>query len=236
MVTLVDATGPYQLPTGWHEVSTAQYCDLDRLKYGTVEARASYFAARPIQVNGLVADALAWMLHPVPLDADTLRFPSDLGLESFLQVASIQELKSKQPLYQCLPELYGLFVARARDFRGRGVYLPALAARFQQEALALPIVETYPAVVHCLNELARLAEEFKELGEPDHTEAGQRAREAGSDRLQLFGHLNIARHYAQQFSTTLDAVYQKSYREIMLYCWQDRITSEIQDILNRPKN
>lgn len=235
MLTLVDNAGPYQLPTGWHEVTTAQYCDLDRRKLATVEARASYFAARPIQVNGLVADALAWMLHPVPLDTDTLRFPSDLGIETFLQVASIQELLAKQPLHQCLAQIYGLFVARARDFRGRPAYLPALATRFQQEALVLPIVETYPAVVHCLNELARLAEEFKELGEPDHTEAGQRAREAGSDRLQLFGHLNIARHYAQLFGTSIEAVYQWPYRTVALYLYQDRINAEIQDILTRPK-
>jgi hypothetical protein len=235
MLTLVDATGPYTLPTHWGEVSTGQYCELDKLQLKTVEARASYFAARPIQVNGLVADALAWMLHPVPTDADTLRYPSDLGLETFLQVASIQELLAKQPLHQCLVRVYGLFVARARDFRGRAEYVPAYAARLQSLASELPITETYPAVLHCLSELKRLAEEFSELGEPDRTDAGQRAREAGSDRLQPFGHLNIARHYAERFGTSLEAVYQWPYRTVALYLWQDRINAEIQDILSRPK-
>lgn len=58
--SFLDVTGPYTLPTGWHEVTTKQYCDLDRLQLATVESRANYFAGRPIQVNGLVADALAW--------------------------------------------------------------------------------------------------------------------------------------------------------------------------------
>lgn len=235
MLTLVDAAGPYQLPTSWYDVTTAQYCALDRLQHRTVEGRASYFAGRPIQVNGLVADALAWMLQPVPTDADTLRYPADLGLETYLQVASIQELLVKHKLPDCFAQVYGLFVARARDFQSREAFAPARADRLRQEAGELPIVETYPAVVHCLNELKRLAKEFEELGEPDHTEAGQRAREAGADRLQKFGHLNVARHYAEKFATTVEAVYQWPYRTVALYLWQDRINAEIQDILSRPK-
>jgi hypothetical protein len=229
MLTLIDATGPYTLPTGWHEVPTRQYCDLDRLQLATVEARASYFAGRPIQVNGLVADALAWMLHQVPTGGPP-DYPLELGKETFLQVETIRGLLLSQPLHQCYAQVYGLFVTRLRAYR-YPEFRQDLAAITAAACLDAPATETYPAVAHCLRQLRELDESFAALYEPDTTESGRRARAAGSDKLAMFGHLNIARHYAQAFSITIDAIYQTPWVTVALWLLQDRMSAEIQDTL-----
>jgi hypothetical protein len=236
MLTLLDNAGTYALPTSWQEVSTKQYCDLDRLQLRTVEARASYFAGRPIQVNGIVADALAWMLHDVPLDTDTLRYPGELDKETFGQVEAIRRLLLKQPLHQCFTEVYGIFVARARDVRSRSRFDATRAATLSQQALALPIVETYPALTHCLRELERIATVYAALNEPDFTEAGRRAREAGSERLAEFGHFNVAYYYSQKLGCSLEDIYQMPYATVAQLLLHDRISAEIQDVLSRPNH
>lgn len=226
MLTLLDKDGPYSLPTGWHEVTTRQFCAVDPLK--TVEARATHFAGRPIQVNGLVADALAWMLQPPPLTGG-VPFPSDLGQESYLQVESLRALPLNQ-LHDCLPQVYGLMHGRP-TFLGDSTFYQARADRQAANCLDWPITETLPTVAHCLAELQRLSEDFAALYEPDETEAGRKARAAGSDRLAAFSHLNVARHYAERFSTTIDAVYQWPYQQVALFMLQDKISAEIQDNL-----
>jgi len=227
----IDNAGPYALPTGWHEVSTRQYCELDGLKLATVEARASYFAGRPIQVNGLVADALAWMLHPVPTDRG-LAYPPDLGQETFMQVESIRAMLQKQPLHECFALIYCCFKGRYNNW-GAAHFDQAYAYGYAERCLDWPITDTYPAVAHCLAELARLNEAFAALYEPDHTEAARKARAAGSDRLATFSHLNVARHYAEKFSTTIDAVYQWPWQQVAIFMLQDRIAAEIQDNLTQ---
>ncbi len=229
MLTLIDAAGPFQLPTYWGEVTTAQYCALDRLQLATVEARAGYFAGRPIQVNGLVADALAWLLVEPGTTGGHFR-PLDLGQETYLQVESIRALLSTQPIYECYGEVYGLCMARV--LKG-GEFSQARAAQLARLCAAWPITDTYPAVAHCLAELQRLNEAFAALGEPDETEAGRRARSAGAERLAVFSHLNVARHYAERFGTTIDVIYQRPWQEIALFLLQDKITAEITDTLQQ---
>lgn len=234
MLALLDTHGPYRLPTSWHEVTTRQYCDLDRLQLATVEARASYFAGRPIQVNGLVADVLAFLLHPVPNDEHFKSYPSDLGQVSYLQVETIRGLLANKPLNECFAEVCATFVA---EHNPNAFYKPdswqARVVVMVPHYEAWPITDTYPSVAHCLAELQRLNETFAALNEPDHTEAGRRAREAGSDRLAIFSHLNVARHYAERFSTTIDAVYQWPWQQVALFLLQDRIQAEIQDNLQK---
>lgn len=235
MLTLLDATGRYELPTGWHEVATRQYCDLDRLQLATVEARASYFAGRPIQVNGLVADALAWMLTPPSREGGYV-YPVDLGQETFLQVETIRAALAKQPLYECFGEVFGTFVTRHWSLRHPAEFNQVAAAEEARACLASSITDTYPAVAHCLAEVDRLNEAFAALYEPDETEAGRQARAAGADRLAGFGHLNVARLYAREFSTTIDAVYQMPWLTIAMFLLQDRISAEIMDTLRRTNN
>jgi hypothetical protein len=231
MVTLVDKDGPYQLPADWSEVTTRQYCDLDRLKLRTAEARASYFAGRPIQVNGFVADALAWALYDVPTDGLCV-YPSDLGQETYLQVETIRSLATAQPMHQCYAEVFATFVARCRGLHLQEfnqAHVPALVAH----ALDQPVTETYPAVYHCLAELKRLDTKYTALAAPDRTEAGRKAREAGSERLQMFSHFNVAYHYAQKLGRTLEDIYQLAWESVAIMLLHDRTTAEIQDNLNQ---
>lgn len=238
MLTLLDKDGPYQLPTGYHELTTRQYLELDAQQLRTVEARASYFAARPIQVNAYVADVLAFLLRPVPTEAG-LPYPQDLGQESYLQVETIRTLLATQGLGPCYGAVYGTFVAREQHLRAgqRAQHFDQLvAARLSAQALDLPITDTYPAVAHCLAELHRLGEKYAVLAEPDTTEAGRRARQAGSERLAIFGHLNVARHYAREFGMGLGEAYQVPWETVALWLYQDRIQAEILDNLHQQKD
>lgn len=235
-LTFVDAAGPYTLPATWAEVTTRQWLDLGAQKLATAEARAAYFAGRPIQVNGLVADAVAFLLHLPPTDQDTLRYPGELDKETFGQVESIRQLLASQPLHSCFLEVYGIFVARARDIRGQAEYRATRAAVLAHQAADLCILETFPAVHHCLAEFNRMATVYAALSEPDHTEAGRRAREAGSERLAEFGHLNVAYHYSQKLARPLEEIYQMPYATVAQLLLHDRVSAEIQDNLNRPKH
>lgn len=230
MQTLIDTTGPFKLPTHWGEVTTAQFCAVDPLQ--TVEARASYFAGRPIQVNGLVADALAWMLTPPPLDGG-LPYPADLGQETYLQVETIRGLLSAQPLHECYGDVYGTFVARKRGFQ-----LPEFnansVASIGGQCYTFSITETWPAVAHCLAELQRLATKYAELAEPDPTEAAARARAAGADELLgMFGHYNVAKSVAQQMGLTLEAVYNMPYESVCVHLLHERRTAILSDTIQR---
>jgi hypothetical protein len=231
MLSLIDATGRYTLPTGWHEVTTRQYCDLDRLQLTTAAARASYFAGRPVEVNELVVDALEWMATDVPLDRG-LAYPQDLGKETFMQVESIRAMLLKQPVSECFSGIYGLMHGRP-TFLGDNAFYHQRAARQAMYCLDWPITETYPTVAHCLAELQRLGEAFAALSQPDETEAGRKARAAGSDRLATFSHLNVARHYAERFGTTIDVIYQWPWQQVAIFMMQDRISAEVQDNLSQ---
>ncbi len=231
MLQLLDNQGIYLLPTGWHEVPTRQFLALEKAQCYTVEQRASFFAGRPIQVNGLVADALGWCLKK-PSTEGGLPYPADLGQETFLQVESIRGLVAAQPLTECFGEVYGTFVARTRGFR-RPEFDQGQVLNLALHCLELPVTDTYPAVSHCLAELQRLDTAFAVLGEKDETEAGRRARQAGSERLVVFGHLNVARHYAERFGKTIEEVYQWPYQQVMLFLVQDKITSEVTDNLTK---
>lgn len=232
MIAFLDKHGTYHLPTGWHEVSTAQYCDLDRLQLRTVEARASYFAARPIQVNGYVADALAWMLTP-PGTEGGLAYPVDLGQETYLQVESIREMLTKQPLHEVLHLVYATFVERESRLLAAGGHDQWRAIMLAKTCRSLPITDTYPAVAHCLTELNRLDTKYARLAEPDTTEAGRRARDAGADRLSIYSHLLVAKWYAQQYGITLDAAYQTPWETIAIHLLEARDQAEIADQLQK---
>lgn len=228
MLTLLDKDGPYQLPTGWHEVSTAQFCATDPLM--TVEARASYFAGRPTQVNGRVADALAWMLTPPPVHGG-LPYPADLGQEAFLQVETIRALLVAQPLTECFAQVWATMIERSSCF-GDG-FDQSQVAPWANKCLTWPITDTYPAVHHCLTELQRLATKYAVLAEPDTTEAGRRAREAGADRLNVLGHYNTATAYAQAFGITLESAYQTPWESVAVWLYQQRLQAEINDQLTK---
>lgn len=231
MLTFVDAAGPYRLPTGWPEVSTAQYLALDARAAATVEARAGFFAGRPVQVNGVVADALAWLLDPPPLSG-LLPYPADLGQQSFLQVEEIRAALATTPLPECYGLVFGVFSVRALRPHVEAYQQP-WAHTFAVNCLAWPITDTFPAVAHCLAELRRLGETFAELAAPDPTDAARRARAAGAATLDGFGHLNVARHYAELFGTTLDAIYQRPWQEIALFMLQDRRRAIVADTLEK---
>ena len=232
MQTLIDATGPFQLPTNWSEVSTKQFCATDPLQ--TVEARASYFAGRPIQVNGLVADALAWMLSPPPLD-EGLAYPRDLGQETYLQVETIRGLLTTQPLHECYGQVYGTFVrGLTLPLFGPAVFSQEKAAVWARNCMPWCITDTYPAVVHCRAELERLATKYAELAEPDPTEAAARAREAGADELLgVFGHYNIAKSVAQQMGITLEAAYALPWESVAIHLLHERRSAILSDTIQR---
>ena len=232
MITFQDNAGPFLLPTHWHEVSTAQFCTLDRLQCATVEARASYFAGRPIQVNGLVADALAWMLTP-PGTEGGLAYPQDLGQETYLQVESIRALLAQQPLHAVLCEVYGVFVARTMELSSVAGYSPLRAERKAAHCQHDPITDTYPAVAHCLAELARLDTKYARLAEPDTTDAGRRARDAGAERLGVYSHLLVAKWFAQLYGITLEAAYQVAWENIAIHLLEARDQAEIMDQLHK---
>jgi hypothetical protein len=237
MLTLVDKDGPYQLPTGWYEVSTRQHCELDRRQLKTMEARASVFAGRSIQVNGLVADALAWALKPVPSERTGQDYPEELGQETYLQVETLKETLAAQPLHACFGQVYATFVARR--WRRSEEFDQRMATSIAAQAWDMPITDTYPAVAHCMAQLAYLGAKYAALAEPDHTEAGRRAREAGSERLSMFKHFNVAYHYAHKMGLTLEQVYQLPFDTVAVMLLHDRTTAEIQDTLtqlNTPKS
>jgi hypothetical protein len=229
MQTLIDQHGPFALPTGWHEVSTKQFCEADPLT--TVEQRASYFAGRPIQVNGLVADALKWMLQPPPTDGG-LPYPLDLGQETYLQVEEIRTSFSA-PLHMCYAHVYGTFVARRRGFQRRE-FNQGEVLNLALHCLGLPVADTYPAVAHCKAELTRLDTKYAELAEPDPTEAGRRARDAGADELLgVFGHFNVAKALAEREGCSIDVIYQRPYETIAITLLHDRRTAILSDTIQR---
>lgn len=233
VLTLIDKTGPYQLPTGWHEVTTRHYCDLDRLQLATVEARASYFAGRAIQVNGLVADALAFLLSEPPTQGG-LPYPLDLGQETYLQVETIRELVAKQPLHQCYCQVYGTFTMRALTMPPGQPFMQNIAAIRAATAESDWITDTYPAFKHCLAELQRLTTKYAELSEPDPTEAGRRARDAGADELLgLFGHFNVAKALAERQGVTIDTIYQTSWETIAITLLHDRRQAILSDAMQK---
>ncbi len=232
-LTLVDKDGSYLLPTGWHEVSTRQFCDLDRLQLATVEARASYFAGRAIQVNGLVADVLAFLLSEPPA-TQGLAYPPDLGQETYLQVETIRSLLA-QPLHECYASVYSTFAHGKRMplLGGVAEFSQERAADWARSCQAWAVTDTYPAVAHCLAELQRLNTKYAELSEPDTTEAGRKARAAGASSLDMFSHFNVALHYAQRYAKTVDEVYQWPFETVALMLLHDRRTAIIHDNLTK---
>jgi hypothetical protein len=239
--SFIDKTGPYTLPTGWHEVTTRQFCDLDRLQLRTAEARASYFAGRDIQVNVAVADCVAFLIqradgsYSIPTTGG-LPYPADLGQETYLQVEEIRASLAT-PLHMCYAHLYGTFVARRRGFQRRE-FRQDDVLNLALHSLELPITDTYPAVAHCINELHRLSNpetgKYKELSEPDPTEAGARARAAGADELLgLFGHFNVAKALAERQGRTVDEVYQTPWETIAITLLHDRRQAILSDTIQR---
>lgn len=232
MQTLIDSTGPFKLPTHWGEVTTAQFCATDPLT--TMEQRASYFAGRPIQVNALVSVALAWMMVPPPTNEGGLPYPADLGQETYLQVETIRALLTARPLHECLLHVWAVFIARKWNFFAPNEYRQDIAERIQQMNADSPITQVYPAVIHCLAELERLATKYAELAEPDPTEAARRAREAGADELMgMFSHYNVARAVAQQMGITLDAAYALPWETVAVHLLHDRRTAILTDTIQR---
>lgn len=229
MQTLIDTTGPFKLPTHWGEVTTAQFCATDPLE--TVEARASYFAGRPIQVNVLVDDALAWMRTPPSADVP---WQMNIGQCCYLAVETMRAALAGAVLSEAFQPVYGLYSAChfADVF---GVPFNQVRATVKADACAgWPITTTYPAVAHCLTELQRLATKYAELSEPDPTEAAARAREAGADELLgIFGHYNVAKAVAQQMGITLDAAYALPWESVALHLLHSRRTAILSDTIQR---
>jgi len=230
MLTLIDKHGSYQLPTGWHEVTTRQFCATDPLK--TMEQRASHFAGRPIQVNALVADALAWMLQAPPTEGG-FAYPPDLGQETYLQVESIRGMVTSKPLCDCFALVYAAFKGRYDDW-GSAEFNQERSYEYADRCLDWPITDTYPAVAHCLAELKRLNEKYAELAEPDPTEAARRARDAGADELLgLFGHFNVAKALAEREGCSIDVIYQRSWETVAITLLHDRRQAILADTIQR---
>lgn len=232
MLTLLDNAGTYELPTGWHEVSTKQFCDTDPLR--TVEARASYFAGRPIQVNGMVADVLAWMLTPPPTDGANRLNLEELAYE---QLEMIRAALARFPLHTCLPIVWGLYAAKWASLNGdvfRKQRADVLATSVMNEC----ILFCYGDVMHCLSELDRLTNPetgvYRELSEPDTTEAGQRARAAGADELfSNFGYENVIKAVAPQLQMQESQVRQLPWGEVTRHLVFQRLTAILADTIQR---
>jgi hypothetical protein len=198
-----------------------------------VEARASYFAARPIQVNVAVADVLAFLLREPPATGG-LPYPADLGQETYLQVESIRGLLTTQPLHQCFGEVYGTFVARTMNLSTIDDFRQIRAERKAAHCMEDPITDTYPAVAHCLAELKRLNTTYAELSEPDPTEAGQRARAAGAEALLgIFSHYNVAKAMAQQRGISIAEAYQMAWEDVATILVHDRRTAILSENIQK---
>ncbi|MGI4871505.1 MAG: hypothetical protein ACRYFX_10040 [Janthinobacterium lividum] len=233
------ATGPYQLPTAWREVTTKQYLDLSREQLLTVGQAAEYFAGRPVEVTDFVAAALSWLGEPPPTEGGR-PYPA-VGEGTYQQVESIRKLLAQQPLHQCFCQVYGLLQGRwhngAREFR------QGWASRLAAYCADYPITDTYPAVAACL---AQLHDYFKPDGGPfyaltlpDETEAGRKAQQAGSERLNSFGYLNVASEYAQRWGQMPDTVLAMPWLSMMIYLLRDREVAQVQENLTKqtsPKN
>lgn len=212
MTGWLDSHGTYQLPTGWHEVTVKQFCDLAKQPTPTREGAASLFAGRPIQVNGAVADALAFLNTTPPTDGG-LPYPENLGQETYLQVELLRQAASKGKLSDWMPQVYGLFTARP-------TYSPkfdqARAGRQAEHCLYWSVASVYPAVHHCLAELARLTDKYKELGIECSCESCSAAKAAGTHELQALSFFNTLDALAEKQGTTVDAIGQMPYDTVAL--------------------
>ena len=232
MQTLIDQHGPFQLPTSWAEVTTAQFCVVDLLK--TMEARASYFAKRPIQVNKLVAIALDWVMTPPEAVVNN---PLNLAQQSYEQVELIRAVLNSRPLSVCLPIVWGLFMAQYAQLN------PATSCQKRADGLAAStmdncILHYYGDVAHCLGEVRRIMDAdnspYKELFEPDPTEAAQRARDAGAEELLgSFGYKNVLKSVALQLMIDQDDVKKMTWDAVAEHLIQERRTAILADNIQR---
>lgn len=210
MTSWIDSTDSFQLPAGWHEVRVGQYAGL--LACRTVEERASYFAGRPIQVNGLIADALSWLFTDPAVEGG-LPYPQNLGQETYLQVELLRKVvNSKQADW--LPQVYGLFTARSLS--PTGTFNQQYANHRATQCLQWSMEEVFPAVHHCLQELQRLGEKYKELGVECTCESCAAAKAAGLHELQALSFFNTLDALAEKMGTTIDAVGQMPYDTVAL--------------------
>ncbi|NVO33263.1 hypothetical protein [Hymenobacter lapidiphilus] len=210
-----DSTGPFQLPTGWHEVAVRDFCALASLPTPTREGAASVFAGRPIQVNALVADALAF-LNTTPPTEGGLPYPANLGTESFLQVERIRAAVTSGPLATWLPSVYGLLVARQNSLRPAEGFRPAVAAQQAAHAEADTVARIYPAVAHCVAELERLSVRYAELGQECVCDACTAAKQAGLQPLEALSYFNTLDALAQRLGCTVEAVGQMPYDTVAM--------------------
>ena len=232
MQHFIDSAGPFQLPTSWAEVTTRQFCEADPLM--TVEQRASYFAGRPIQVNGMVADALAWMLSAPEAVVNN---PLDLAQQSYEQVELIRAVLNSHPLSVCLPIVWGLFMAQHAQLN------PASSCQKRADGLASSAMDNcilyyYGDVAHCLGEVRRIMDPdnslYKELFEPDPTEAAQRARDAGAEELLgSFGYKNVLKSVALQLMIDQEDVKKMTWDAVAEHLIQERRQAMLSDNIQR---
>lgn len=209
-----DKDGTYHLPTGWHEVTAREFCDLAKQPTPTREGAASLFAGRPVQVNGLVADALAFLNTPPPTQGG-LPYPENLGQETYLQVELLRKTVSTGQLQDWLPTVYGLFTGRPAHL-GITEFSQTRATKQAEHCLFWSVEAVYPAVAHCLAELHRLQEKYKELGVECFCDGCAAAKAAGTHELQALSFFNTLDALAEKMSTTVDAVGQMPYDTVAL--------------------
>lgn len=137
----------------------------------------------------------------------------------------MRKLLAEQPLHTCFNKVFAN--AGYQTQPRSAVFDQGKAAALAAAALDWPITDTYPAVAFALLELERLKQAFAVLTEPDESETAQRARSAGSERLNGFGFLAVARHYAEKFKLDLGQVLVTPWQTIMLVLLEEKIINEI---------
>ncbi|QIX61851.1 hypothetical protein HER32_11930 [Hymenobacter sp. BT18] len=236
MIRFLDSTGPFLLPTGWHEVTTRQYCTLAALPAPLLFDVVPLLVGRMVELTPQIDELLSFITEGTePPTTGGLPYPADLGQETYLQVELLRSMLGRLPLHECLMSLYGVFVQRKQELGGTGLFNQAAAAARAERALNYPITDIYPAVHHSLSELARLATKYQALAEPDHTPAGEDAQRAGVDRFDKYQYFNVLKRVAQDYRTTPDLVAQWPYDTVATHLLHERDTYEYQQQLHALK-
>lgn len=238
MIRFLDNTSAFLLPTGWHEVTTKQYCDLLALPELTPEAAAPVLAGRAVDWHPSMADTLDF-LSTEPEGGEGLPFPEKLDTESFLQVEYILQQLAEQPIHEALPHVYGAFVVRLQEWHvPKMADMTRIAAR-AAKCLDYYITEVYPAFRHCVGEVARLQQKYKRLYQSCTCEECTQAEQAGVGRFAAYKHFNQLKRVAQDYTTTPDVVAQWPWQTFALHLLHERDAHEYQielKQLQKPQN
>ena len=168
MIRFKDPIGRFALPSGYHELTVAQFCTL--LALGPTPAVTDVVCAIIGRVvaatdDELLAVALDWLQQglPAPDASDAWPYPQNLGQETYIQVELLREALAK-PVSESLPQVFGLMCARTMSLKGaRGPFEQARAAKIAQQCQADPVSRVWPAFAHARAEIERLMTKYAEL-------------------------------------------------------------------------